>query len=147
MKKELLKRDFRVTSILFLIMIIYEIVSNRLHGLILLLSYPGISVIFMPVLTIAIIGVIFQFFLWSKIGKTIGYNFNLNLPRMTLNVIYIFILTILFFMFLSGEFISSVLDNNTFDFTILFITFLIFYFLSALIFLFYDKFRKGKKKR
>jgi len=149
--KELLKPDFRILLSLFFVVIIYEvyfgIISNKIYDLFLVFTYPGFSSIFvLVILAIIVIGVKSQVFIWSKIGKFIGYDFKLNSNRMIKNLIYIFVLTALFVIFLIMELINFIYGNYpSFNFEVitnLSIKFLVFYFVSILIVWVYDKAKK-----
>jgi len=149
--KELLKPDFRTLLSLFFVIIVYEayfgIISNKIYDIFLVFTYPGFSSIFvLVILAIIVIGVKSQVFIWSKIGKFIGYDFKLNSNRMIKNLIYIFVLTALFVIFLIMELINFIYGNYTsFKFEVvmnLSIKFLVFYFVSILIVWIYDKRKK-----
>jgi len=149
--KELLKPDFRTLLSLFFVIIVYEayfgIISNKIYDIFLVFTYPGFSSIFvLVILAIIVIGVKSQVFIWSKIGKFIGYDFKLNSNRMIKNLIYIFVLTALFVIFLIMELINFIYGNYpSFNFEVitnLSIKFLVFYFVSILIVWVYDKAKK-----
>jgi len=149
--KELLKPDFRTLLSLFFVIIVYEayfgIISNKIYDIFLVFTYPGFSSIFvLVILAIIVIGVKSQVFIWSKIGKFIGYDFKLSSNRMIKNLIYIFALTVLFVIFLIMELINFIYGNYTsFKFEVvmnLSIKFLVFYFVSILIVWIYDKRKK-----